>query len=404
MPSSEKTDLYTRLTRLPMSQLQEVCFLYGLDERFYPNNPNKVELSKILIQYAESLEHISESYCPDLHHVLEAVLAKHSLHKRKTYWIAGVFSVLLLSFVAFWVWLHLELRHTAQQALDLGDYSKAVAAYDDWLSAVPLDYSARQQRHKAELLQEVFETAEEFNAGDTFERVQTMLEKSPDDAHLLTALANMALNAEQVQPAKNHYQRAVALKPNLARAQYGLGSILLFEGQFAQAETALSAAVALMPWQVEYRSNLATAYLLQDKFAQAQEELRQAQSLDADFLRLSLERAVAYLWQGEVESAEQALQNLTRRLQQSELLEMPKNQASWVFPALAQQQWVVLNEWADKRAYVYRSLSAIGALQNDTRLQQVYAEQADQQMSSRQADIESLVKQDIGKARNALAR
>ncbi len=69
---------------------------------------------------------------------------------------------------------------------------------------------------------------------------------TPDEPYILGALGLAYLRAEQLQPARLHLQKAVALQPDYYRTLMGLGYLSLQQGKYQQANEILADSVRLL--------------------------------------------------------------------------------------------------------------------------------------------------------------
>ena len=85
--------------------------------------------------------------------------------------------------------------------------------------------------------------------------------------------------AEQLQKARDYYQKAVKFDPQLAVAQYNLGNILARLGSFDEAIEAYQMAVEANPNYEDAQVNLSILLTKQRRFAEAIKHLDEAMLL-----------------------------------------------------------------------------------------------------------------------------
>lgn len=342
--------LYTHLTRLPFKQLEEIIFLYGLDERFLAKNPTKVDLAKNLIQYAESQNNL-----PTLEKLVKQVAIPAQRQQPFFLWFA-LFMFLIVIFSSFYVWcwsppgFQTALKD-AELSLDLGEYEQAKKRYEILTKRAICNAIAQAGLRKATILHSIY-------SNDEFEptRVQKQLESLADDPHGLTVLANFFKRSGKFNQAVQHYRDALALRNSLTAAHFGLGTVLMFQGDYATAQQHLQQAVDGASSHPKYRDNLGTLYLLQGNYVKALEQYKQALHDDTNFLLFYQEIAIVMWRQGKIKLALMWLQKLEKYLNNGKLLKMEKNTDAWAF--ILDNQWIGLNTWIEKRAYLFTSMAA----------------------------------------------
>jgi tetratricopeptide (TPR) repeat protein len=124
-------------------------------------------------------------------------------------------------------------------------------------------------------------------------------------SHLSTADA--ALKRDDLPTAEREYRDAAALDPRSARAQFGLGNVLVRQSRFPEAEKAYSAALELDPGMVAARTNLGVAYYQMGQLGKAAEAFSTALELDPNDAKTLYLAAVVRLQQNELSEAEQLL-------------------------------------------------------------------------------------------------
>ncbi|MDH3469022.1 MAG: hypothetical protein OES26_24585 [Gammaproteobacteria bacterium] len=101
------------------------------------------------------------------------------------------------------------------------------------------------------------------------ERLVGLLAAHPDDPHLVSSLAALALMDNDIREAIVLYERAVYFNERLPHVRYGLGVAQLRNQNWRQAEANLRAAVTLAPSTRNYRHDLATALIENGKYHEA---------------------------------------------------------------------------------------------------------------------------------------
>lgn len=116
---------------------------------------------------------------------------------------------------------------------------------------------------------QAIEYARQGNIGDARRLAEANLESDPDDAetwHLLGVLDNIAGSpAEAIE----HFQRAIALDPKVAKYHCNFGNALLKTSRAADAERAYRRALELEPGHTAAAYNLASLLHEQDRLAEA---------------------------------------------------------------------------------------------------------------------------------------
>jgi tetratricopeptide (TPR) repeat protein len=93
--------------------------------------------------------------------------------------------------------------------------------------------------------------AQEFEkVGDQAKAIATYLQAAattPDEPRILGSLGLAYLRAGELQPARQHLQKAVELQPDYYRTQMGLGYLYLQLSRYNQANQALATSASLLP-------------------------------------------------------------------------------------------------------------------------------------------------------------
>jgi tetratricopeptide (TPR) repeat protein len=97
-----------------------------------------------------------------------------------------------------------------------------------------------------ELLASARESEQRDDQGKAIATYLQAAAKTPDEPYILGALGLAYLRAEQLQPARLHLQKAVALQPDYYRTLMGLGYLSLQQEKYKQANEILADSVRLL--------------------------------------------------------------------------------------------------------------------------------------------------------------
>ena len=135
----------------------------------------------------------------------------------------------------------------------------------------------------------LFETAVNLHRAGEVDRAQRLyrrvLEREPDHGDALFLLSVLALQANQLDEAAAHLERAVRVAPNNAFYLSSLGGVYRSLGRQGEAARALLLAIARKPDLAEAVFNLALTFEEQGELAAAAECYERARSLDPTLLQ-----------------------------------------------------------------------------------------------------------------------
>lgn len=123
------------------------------------------------------------------------------------------------------------------------------------------------------------------------------LSLEPDNADAEATLGYVALYFDwDLAQAEAHFQRSIALRPDLSKAHQWYGNLLTAAGRFDEAESALRRAQQLEPLSLIASAALGWSRFYARRYEQALEQLELTIALDSEF-------ELAYLWAGVAEEA-----------------------------------------------------------------------------------------------------
>lgn len=105
---------------------------------------------------------------------------------------------------------------------------------------------------------------------------QQLVELRPDDPNIRSRFGDTLARQSKIQPAKEQYEKALAIQSELAPAHYGLGNMLNFEGDYDGAVREYWAALATRPDHVSTLVNLASILAFQGHLEEAEDLSRKA--------------------------------------------------------------------------------------------------------------------------------
>ena len=109
----------------------------------------------------------------------------------------------------------------------------------------------------------------------------------------------------QPDPAIEHFQRAVEIRPDYTHARYNLGNLLMQQGRLDEAEAQLAQVIQQQPNLARAHSDLGNCLLRQGKAAAAEQHYREALRLDPLLADAHYNFAVALHHQGRLEEADE---------------------------------------------------------------------------------------------------
>ncbi len=196
-------------------------------------------------------------------------------------------------------------------------------------------------------------------------RLDLVLERHPEKPDPV-ALSQMGTLVALQDPAaaESWLERALAQDADLPLAHYGLGILLMDQGQPGAAALHLERAVELSPWNLDAVDNLAYVRLHRGEIDQARRGYERALDLDGERLSLYLGLAETERLAGHWKSALGNQEALVRLLENEKVHGQEKNQVVWHFPAA--QGSVTITDPAAKRSLSLALLALDRHLTGDT--------------------------------------
>lgn len=108
---------------------------------------------------------------------------------------------------------------------------------------------------------------------------ETELSSDPSDFNSEYELGEVFRLESEIQPAEDHYRRALQLYPNFADAEVGLGTVLEDEGKASEAISHFTNAIRMEPENESAHYRLARAYRAAGRIQEANEEMTEFQKL-----------------------------------------------------------------------------------------------------------------------------
>jgi tetratricopeptide (TPR) repeat protein len=238
--------------------------------------------------------------------------------------------------------------------LATGQYEQAKEAYQQALTQTWFDTrAARLGLEKAS----VFDAADgEFHPIVIEQRINRILEQSPDDPHALLYLGDLHTTTEAYEDAKQFYEQAIARDPTLAHGYFRLGVIHDKLGQSDQALAMYEQAVQQAPRHQTYVNNLAYQYFQQGNYEAAFKTYHKALLLNDNFLITYFDLAHVYRALGDLEQTLLYLKAGVSRIDDPQIATSKINQESWYFRIDADT--IRFDTLPQKRCYAFRSLAA----------------------------------------------
>lgn len=200
-----------------------------------------------------------------------------------------------------------------KEALDGGDAELAVRAYAEAVAAAPDDQAARRGLVDAYVARVLAEPSG-IDAGNVIalqaELTRALAESAAPAPRLLLAYGRVLMFRGQNDQARQHFQKAVEAKGDLALARLLLGDLLLKSGSYDAAAVELEKALEIEPANGLARFALGQVRARQERWDEAIKHLEAArEKVDNAVLLVALGRAYGekQTWPKAVEAFEQAL-------------------------------------------------------------------------------------------------
>ncbi len=235
----------------------------------------------------------------------------------------------------------------AQRYMSTGRYAEALKAYGEALRLNPKSAAAQFGLRKA-ALPELLGDPERFSV-----ELDALLRKAPNDPNLILLDGDRRHRRGEIDKARERYQKALELKPQLADASFRLGVLSDQSGDPSRAFMHYRKAVELSPETPHYRSNLAFLYFKQGAYDRAIDEYQKV----ARSALAAVELAKAHWMKGELDLARKAQLAALRWLEDEAIALLPRNRGGWYFP-LKEDAAVRVITREEKICYARLALSA----------------------------------------------
>ena len=116
--------------------------------------------------------------------------------------------------------------------------------------------------------------------GRAIREYRLALRKDPDDAAVLTLLANSEFEVDRLGDAERHFRDAIRIEPDLSDAHFGLGMLLVRRGQRREATGALEFVLGQNPMDLTVLLNLGRIYIAEHDLVRARQRLEAALHVD----------------------------------------------------------------------------------------------------------------------------
>jgi len=133
----------------------------------------------------------------------------------------------------------------------------------------------------------------------------------PSNAYAQTNYATALLFAKQYPAAKEHFETALRLKPDIQETEDNLGNALFALGAYPEAEAHYRHVIATHPQFADAYNNLAEAYLKEDRVQDARRAVETALKLKTDFGAAHDHLGLVLLREGRLPEAVNELQTAT---------------------------------------------------------------------------------------------
>ena len=143
------------------------------------------------------------------------------------------------------------------------------------------------------------------NAEGALAHYETALQLMPDDARALTNLGSLLAAQGQTDQAIRRYREAITLKPNIGNVHFNFGNALVTQGRLEEAVEQYRRALEIWPSDVGAYNNLGMALGSAGRVGEAVEAFREAVRLDPTAARAHENFAVALEDLGQIDEARQ---------------------------------------------------------------------------------------------------
>lgn len=126
----------------------------------------------------------------------------------------------------------------------------------------------------------IFRATHDLGKADARDRIAQLVERDPDDALALAALALIEKRHGRLDAAREAWNRAIARQPDAAWLHCNLGNALMLKGEAEAALAAYKRATELDPTLIHAHMNIANVFFKQRKNAQAQSAAAIAMGID----------------------------------------------------------------------------------------------------------------------------
>jgi tetratricopeptide (TPR) repeat protein len=278
--------------------------------------------------------------------------------------------------------------------LNMGQAEAAQAEFEKALEVDPLNTEAHEGALQSDLF--MYIQGENFDKGIAERKLDELLERYPNDPHLLTFMGDVFSYYDNEEALKD-YQRAVEIDPNNAYAYSGMSMIYYDEGKYDKNLEMAEKAYDLARWDSSLQHGYANALYAVGRYKDALAEYEDLTFWDWQYMWAYHDLAQLYRLTGDPESAQWAYEQFIDMLEDKEVTSLEKNQGAFTFTTGPDSYPVYLYENPEFRYYAYYSVALTSYLSGRAGEAATYVDKArDIQIDPYvESEIERLMEYDI---------
>jgi Flp pilus assembly protein TadD len=259
--------------------------------------------------------------------------------------------------------------------LNVGRAKEAQAEFDKALEIDPLNGEAQQGTLQADLFISIEEM--DYDPGITQQRLSALLEKHPNDTHILAFLGVVWIDVDK-DYALEQFEKAVSSNPSNAYAYKGLSTIYYEEGKFDKFLEVSEKAWHAAAWDPTYWHNYASALFSVGHYDDSIASYEALMSWDPSYMWAYHDVAQTYRLTGDLGMSRWRYLQFIDMLETEDIMSLERNQGTFTFTTGPDSDPVWLSENAEMRYYAYYGMALTSYLQG-------YTEEAESYLSKAQA-------------------
>jgi tetratricopeptide (TPR) repeat protein len=247
--------------------------------------------------------------------------------------------------------------------LNVGRAKEAKAEFEKALEVDPLNTEAQEGVLQSDLFISIEE--KDYDPGTTEQKLSQLLERYPDDTHLL-AFLGVVFSYYDTKKALEHFEKAIEADPSNAYAYSGMASIYYEEGKSDEHLEMAKKAYDLARWDSSLQQGYANALYAQGRYEDALNEYYWLTVWDPQYMWAHHDLAQLYRLTGDLDSAQLTYEQFIVTLEVEEVASLERNQGLFVFTTGPDSYPVYLSENAEARYYAHYGLALTSYLRGQT--------------------------------------